>query len=70
MVIILYNSNSIAIIFISLTFHESSRKQEKEAGFSINFCLGQKIWRFMKTNLHRPINILQLLTRGKIYCLP
>ena len=34
MVIILYNS--IAIIFASLTFHESSKKQEKEVGFSIN----------------------------------
>ena len=37
MVIILYKSNSIAIIFISLTFHESSWKQEEEAGFSIYF---------------------------------
>ena len=36
MVIILYNSSSTAIIFISLTFHENSKKQEKEAGFSIN----------------------------------
>ena len=35
-VIILYNSNSFAIMFTSLTFLESSKKQEKEAGFSVN----------------------------------
>ena len=35
MVIILYNSNIITIIVIDLTFHESSEKQKKEAGFSI-----------------------------------
>ena len=48
--------------------HKSSKKQEKEAG--INFILlsrsRQMIGWFMKTYLHRPINILQFLSRGKI----
>ena len=46
----------------------SSKNEEKEAG--TNFVLLSRsrnmIGRFMKTYLHKPIKILQFLSRGKI----
>ena len=52
---------------MSLTFHESSKKQEKEAGTNLAlFVSVKKCSDSLKTNLHRPIKILQFLTCGKI----
>ena len=55
MVIISYNSNNITIIFISLTFHESSEKYKKEASFSPNLAYRISSNKHQVSNNHRPL---------------
>ena len=48
--------------------HKISKTQDKEAGINLVFLsrLRNMVQRFMKTYLHRPIKVLQFLTRGEI----